>query len=117
MSDFDFANTPKPPYYAVIFSATRTGKGDKDYGAMAARMDELAKTMPGYLGIESIRSTENATITVSYWQDEEAIRNWRIEAEHQVAQEMGKSTWYQHYEIRIAKVERAYAGPPAQSAD
>ncbi|MGI9462440.1 MAG: antibiotic biosynthesis monooxygenase family protein [Aestuariivirgaceae bacterium] len=115
MSGFDFAATPKPPYYAVIFSSQRTGNDPEGYAKMAAKMDELAKTMPGYLGIESIRSAENATITVSYWQDEEAIRNWRTNAEHRIAQEFGKSDWYQHYELRIAKVERAYDGPPTSS--
>ena len=115
MNTFAFANTPKPPYYAVIFSAQRTGKDAEGYGEMAARMDTLATTMPGYLGIESIRSTDDASITVSYWESEEAIRNWRINAEHQIAQKMGKSKWYQHYKLRIAKVERAYAGPPSQS--
>lgn len=116
MSGFAFARTPNPPYYAVIFSSQRTGVDDEGYGKMAARMDELAKTMPGYLGVESIRSAEGQTITVSYWQSEDAIRNWRTNAEHRIAQDTGKSTWYQHYELRIAKVERAYNGPPNPSA-
>ncbi len=115
MSGFAFAKTPKPPYYAVIFSSRRTGKDNQGYAEMAARMDELAATMPGYLGIESIRSADDETITVSYWTDEEAIRNWRTNAEHRLAQDMGKSTWYDHYELRIAKVERAYAGPPEKT--
>ena len=117
MSGFDFASTPKPPYYAVIFSSQRSGKDAEGYAEMAGKMDELAKTMPGYLGIESIRSADDATITVSYWQDEDAIRNWRVNAEHRLAQDMGKSKWYEHYELRIAKVERAYAGPPTQTQD
>ena len=45
MSGFDFAETPEPPYYAVIFSSRRTGQDNAGYAEMAARMDELAKTM------------------------------------------------------------------------
>ena len=41
-----FANTPEPPYYAVIFTAQRTGS-DHGYGAMAERMMELALAQPG----------------------------------------------------------------------
>lgn len=103
-----FAATPKPPYYAVIFASTRS-EGDHGYGAMADRMVELAKSQPGYLGVESARGADGFGITVSYWESLEAIAGWRQHAEHQVAQETGKRIWYSHYELRIAKVERAYS--------
>jgi len=35
------ASTPKPPYYAVIFTSQRT-EGDNGYAEMAAKMLELA---------------------------------------------------------------------------
>ena len=98
---------PEPPYYAVIFSAQRK-EGDNGYSAMAARMDELAKTMPGYLGIESARDEHGFGITVSYWESEEAIANWKRNAEHLEAQRKGRAEWYEHYTVRIAKVDRAY---------
>ena len=75
---------------------------------MAQRMAELARQQPGYLGVESVRGADGFGITVSYWQSEEAIRNWKFQAEHQVAQETGIKNWYEHYELRVAKVERAY---------
>lgn len=102
-----FAQTPKPPYYAVIFSSART-PGDAGYGAMAERMVELAAQQPGYLGVESVRGADGFGITVSYWESEAAIAAWRNQAEHVAAQELGISQWYAHYELRIAKVERAY---------
>ena len=102
-----FAQTPKPPYYAVIFSSART-PGDAGYGAMAERMVELAAQQPGYLGVESVRGADGFGITVSYWEREAAIAAWRNQAEHVAAQELGISQWYAHYELRIAKVERAY---------
>lgn len=101
------AQTPEPPYYAVIFTSQRT-EGDRGYSKMADRMVELAKTMPGYLGVESVRDSTGVGITVSYWKTEEDIRNWKQNAEHLRAQEAGKSIWYSEYALRIAKVERAY---------
>ena len=101
------AQTPEPPYYAVIFTSQRTD-GDRGYSKMADRMVELAKTMPGYLGVESVRDSAGVGITVSYWKTEEDIRNWKQNAEHSRAQETGKSTWYSEYALRVAKVERAY---------
>ncbi|HRK36595.1 MAG TPA: antibiotic biosynthesis monooxygenase [Candidatus Hydrogenedentes bacterium] len=107
MNEASFAETPNPPYYAVIFSAQRA-EGDNGYTAMAARMEELAAEQPGYLGIESARRADGFGITVSYWDSLEAIAAWRANAEHQLAQEEGKRNWYTRFEIRIARVERAH---------
>lgn len=97
------ANTPKPPYYAVIFSSLRTDVNN-GYGEMAARMIELAQQQPGFLGYESAR--DGVGITVSYWESEEAIRNWHANAEHRIAQERGYKEWYSAFRLRVAKVER-----------
>jgi heme-degrading monooxygenase HmoA len=105
-----FATTPKPPYYAVIFTSRRT-REDQGYDETADRMVELAQGMPGYLGIETARGTDGVGITVSYWESEAAIANWKLHAEHRAAQDRGRKQWYEHYELRVAKVERAYSGP------
>jgi heme-degrading monooxygenase HmoA len=101
------ARTPAPPYYAVIFTSLRTD-GDQGYASMAERMVELAAEQPGFLGVESARGSDGLGITVSYWASEEAIAAWRAHAEHRVAQETGRRTWYADYEVRVARVERAY---------
>lgn len=99
------ADTPEPPYYAVIFSTIRT-EGDHGYEEMAEKMAALAATMPGYLGVESAR--KEIGITVSYWQDPESIRNWKYQADHVMARDMGREKWYQSYRLRVARVERQY---------
>lgn len=100
------ANTPKPPYYAVIFTSTRT-EGDNGYSKMAERMEELASQQPGFLGVDSAR--EDVGITVSYWQDLESIKNWKENVEHQEARKQGREKWYDSFSVRIAKVEREYS--------
>lgn len=107
MSADGFARLPAPPYYAVIFSSRRTAD-DQGYETMADRMVELAQVQPGFLGIDSARGADGLGITVSYWASEAAIRAWREQAEYRIAQESGRARWYDHYEIRIARVERAY---------
>lgn len=99
------SNTPKPPYYAVIFTSTRTDVDD-NYGEMANKMVELAQQQDGFLGVESARN--EIGITVSYWRDLDAIKNWREHAEHTVAREKGRKVWYSAFKTRIAKVERDY---------
>lgn len=102
-----FAKLPPPPYYAVVFSSQRR-EGDNGYGAMSDRMVELAQQQPGFLGVESTRGEDGFGITVAYWESEEAIKAWRLHVEHTAAREQGRAQWYRHFELRIAKVERAY---------
>ncbi len=109
MSNY-FATTPVPPYCAVIFTSQRT-PGDGGYEHMAARMAELAPEQPGYLGIESCRGENSVGITVSYWRSEADIAAWKRNAEHSVARQQGREQWYEHFEVRVARIERAYAGP------
>jgi heme-degrading monooxygenase HmoA len=111
-----FAGTPEPPYYAVIFTSTRT-EVDEGYGAMADRMVELAARQPGFLGVESTRGSEGLGITVSYWTSLEAIAAWKAQGEHRVAQSTGHRKWYAHFETRIARVERAYSGPSTPASN
>ena len=99
------AKTPKPPYYAVIFSSLRT-EGDNDYNAMSDHMVELAQQQPGYLGHESAR--DGLGITVSYWKTIEDIKNWKMHAGHLIAQRKGRQQWYTAYKTRICLVERDY---------
>ena len=99
------ASTPKPPYYAVIFTTLRT-EIDEGYDEMAKEMESLAKQQDGYLGIESVRN--EIGITVSYWENIASIINWKNNIEHSIAREKGRTLWYKNYQVRICKVERDY---------
>ncbi|WP_421876975.1 antibiotic biosynthesis monooxygenase family protein [Pacificispira sp.] len=98
-----------PPYFAVIFTAIRTGLDEAEYARTAAMMDEKAATMPGYLGVESTRDLATGLgITVSYWRDEASLLAWKRDVEHTAARDMGRARWYTAYATRIARVEREY---------
>ena len=99
------AKTPRPPYFAVIFTSIRTPEDD-GYAATAAHMEELAGDIPGFLGMETARN--GVGITVSYWQSEESIRAWKRQSDHRMAQQDGRDKWYSQYKVRICKVERDY---------
>jgi heme-degrading monooxygenase HmoA len=100
-----FADTPAPPYYAVIFSSYRT-EIDEGYGEMAKEMVRLARLQPGYLGHESAR--DGLGITISYWENLDAIKHWKANTEHLLAQKYGREKWYSAYKTRIALVQRDY---------
>jgi heme-degrading monooxygenase HmoA len=106
------ADTPEPPYVAVIFTSRRTPAED-GYGETAGRMEALAREQPGFLGIESVRAIAGAGestlgITVSYWATDEAARAWKRVAEHREAQRAGRDRFYEAYSVRVANVTRAY---------
>lgn len=94
--------------YAVIFTSQRTVEDGEGYGNAADRMVELASQQPGYLGVESARGVDGLGITVSYWRSMDDIAAWRRQLEHQAARDQGRARWYSHYELRVARVERAY---------
>ena len=99
------ANTPEPPYYAVVFTSVRTPDDPEGYAETAARMEELASKQPGFLGIESARGEAGVGITVSYWANLEAVRGWGRHAEHLLAQRAGREKWYERFRLRVCRVE------------
>ncbi len=103
----------EPPYYAVIFTTLRAPSSDQGYAQTAAEMVELALGQDGFLGIDSAYS-EGLGVTVSYWRDEAAIAAWKAHGDHQAARQAGRAKWYRAYQLRVAKVERAYGWPGAE---
>ncbi|KAI9013058.1 hypothetical protein BC832DRAFT_277740 [Gaertneriomyces semiglobifer] len=113
------AKTPRPPYYAVIFTSVRhPSHSPSVYSATASAMADLAARQPGYLGAESsYDQTNRVGITVSFWESEEAIREWKQQVDHLAAQKMGKQAFYKMYRVRVAKVEREYGWDTMTVAD
>jgi len=95
--------------FAVIFTAV-TGQQDQEYAQTVARMRELA--FANYGCLEFIAVTEGKQeIAISYWNSEEDIRRWRSDAEHTLAQELGRARWYESYRVEVVAVRRSYAHP------
>lgn len=93
------------PYYAVIFTSTQK-ENIEGYGDMSEKMEHLAKQQLGFIGMDSARN--QIGITVSYWESLEAIKNWKQQTDHLLAQQKGQQDWYSWYNVRICKVEREY---------
>lgn len=101
------ATTPDPPYFAVIFSTVRNEQPGDQYDQTSVAMMNLAAQQPGFLGVETAHA--DIGITVSYWTDEESIAAWKRDADHAFAQYEGRARWYDAYELRVARVERAHS--------
>jgi heme-degrading monooxygenase HmoA len=103
----DPSATPSPPYYACIFTSRRDEQPGDGYTETAERMFELAQGQPGFLGFDTARA-DGLGITVCYWESEAAITAWKAATEHAAAQREGRARRYESYEVRVARVERAY---------
>ena len=97
------ANTPKPPYYAVIFSSQHTKNKWEEYEEKSAKMVALAKESPGFLGVEFVRDENGFGITSVYWKDKESIDIWRHNEEHNKVKKRGRSIWYEKYFFTYCK--------------
>jgi heme-degrading monooxygenase HmoA len=98
------SKTPKPPYYAVIFTSIRT-IGENNYDEISAEMAKLSGEQAGFLGMEHAASN-GLSITVCYWNSLEAIAVWRENSAHKLAQQKGYEEFYEAFATRICKVER-----------
>jgi heme-degrading monooxygenase HmoA len=102
--------------YAVIFASQRSRPADGStpaadgYAEVADRMVELASRQPGFVALESARDAAGFGITVSYWSDRASIQAWRDEAEHRVAQRLGRERFYESFHLVVAELvdERSF---------
>jgi heme-degrading monooxygenase HmoA len=93
--------------YAVIFRA-RIGQQDEQYGEMVARLRELAFERYGCRDFVAV-TEGNQEIAISYWDDEDAIRRWKADPEHALAQQRGRDGWYEGYTVQVVEVRREYS--------
>lgn len=95
-------------YYAVIFTSKKSNTDD-GYDEMSEQMVTLAKKQKGFISLESVRDSSGNGITISYWESLDDISAWKNNTEHLKAQNLGQTKWYEHYKVRICKVEREYS--------
>ena len=98
----------EPPYYVAVFSTVRTEE-QTDYAETNARMEEIVRDIPGFLGMDSAQTPGGLGISVAYFRDAEALTQWRTHTEHRAAQQRGREQWYESYTLHVGKVERSHS--------
>lgn len=96
--------------YAVLFEVVPKAEGKAEYLELAAQLRPLLEGQPGFISIERFQSLveQNKLLSLSYWDSEAAIADWKAQMNHQLAQQQGKARLFDTYRIRVAKVEREY---------
>ena len=95
---------------AVIFEFTPVDGRFADYKALAEGLAEDVRNSDGFISIERFESISNKGkfVSLSFWRDEEAVRNWRNLQKHREAQKKGRGGIFASYRLRVAQVMRDY---------
>lgn len=109
---------PKPPKVVVIFEVKPKKEGIDEYLRLAASLKtELAK-MDGLVSIErfSSLSEEGKLLSLSFWENEEAVTKWRNHMAHRMSQKKGHDSLFESYRISVAPVIREYTNTDRHQA-
>jgi heme-degrading monooxygenase HmoA len=90
----------------VAFRSKLTGAAGDDYARMAAAMEALARSFPGFVDFKDYRAGDGERLTLVWWQDAETLQAWAADARHRVAQATGRERWYEYYKMDVAEITR-----------
>ena len=95
---------------AIIFESQPHPDKKDAYLELAARMRPLAEAIDGFISVERFESISNPgkIVSLSFWRDEEAVRQWRNVEEHRRTQAAGRKSIFADYRLRVAQVLRDY---------
>ncbi|WP_105720152.1 antibiotic biosynthesis monooxygenase family protein [Cronobacter dublinensis] len=96
---------------AVLFEAQALPQAQQRYFDLAAGLKPLLANAPGFIDLERFQSlaAPDRFLSLSWWESEEAVRQWKGNLMHQAAQQEGKERIFAHYRIRVAQVLRDYS--------
>ena len=95
---------------AVIFEVEVAPARKQDYLDIAAELRPLLEQVDGFLSVERFQSLTHPEklLSLSFFRDEEAVRNWRNLSQHRSAQRRGRDGIFADYRLRVAGVIRDY---------
>ena len=95
---------------AVIFEVWPAEGRASEYFDLAAGLRAELERMDGFISIERFESltSPGKFLSLSFWRDEEAVKNWRNLDDHRRAQAKGRGGVFRDYRLRVAAVLRDY---------
>jgi heme-degrading monooxygenase HmoA len=77
-----------------------------EYVALVDRMEELARTMPGYISHKGFSADDGERVTIVEFEHEEGLRAWRTNPEHMAAQKLARQKYYTEYHVQVCTLDR-----------
>jgi heme-degrading monooxygenase HmoA len=96
---------------AVIFEVFPFDRHRQRYLDIAAQLREQLSSIPGFISIERFQSLtdDKKVLSLSFWENEEAVAAWRKLESHRTAQALGHDELFRDYRICVASVVRDYS--------
>jgi heme-degrading monooxygenase HmoA len=95
---------------AVIFEVVPHPDQRDAYLAAAAGLRAQLEAMDGFVSVERFESLTQPgkLLSLSFWRDEDAVRQWRNLPDHRNVQRAGREHIFAGYRLRVASVLRDY---------
>ena len=100
----------------TLFRSRLRPEHEKEYAQWATRMHDLASKMPGFLSIKVFTAADGERVSIVEFESEETMREWREQADHRQAQELGRKLFYSEYRIQVCQPIRDYSFPKKTGA-
>jgi heme-degrading monooxygenase HmoA len=95
----------------VLFRNRLSKQAGDEYESWADEILALAREMPGYVDFRAYVADDGERIAISWWRDDDSVANWREQARHRVAQQLGRDRFYDEYWVEVAQVVRESRHP------
>ena len=95
---------------AVIFELQPQPGAPQRYFDLAASLRPALEASDGFISVERFESLARPGhfLSLSFWRDEAAVRQWRCQGQHRGAQQEGRDAVLADYRLRVAAVVRDY---------
>lgn len=95
---------------AVIFEVLPAPGKQAEYFCLASELKPKLSQIEGFISVERFQSmtTPGKVLSLSFWRDEEAVKEWRNTGLHRAAQTKGRDGVFDNYRLRVAHVLRDY---------
>lgn len=102
----------------VLFEVTIKEDRMDSYLSMARKLKDDLEKAKGFIRSERFSSliNERKLLSLSVWESEEAIEEWRNQQQHRKSQQQGRDSIFESYRITVASPIRAYTDKERQEA-
>ncbi len=103
---------------AIIFEVQPADGEKQHYLDLAASLRAELEQIDGFISVERFQSLTDPMkmLSLSFFRDEEAVRQWRNLPSHRATQAKGRNGVFANYRLRVAHVLRDYGLNERQEA-
>jgi heme-degrading monooxygenase HmoA len=89
----------------TVFRSRLRPEAGAAYEEMSARMLKMARSMPGFVEAKTFSAGDDERLTLVIFEDRATQEAWRDHPEHRAAQELGRTTFYDAFDLLVGEIE------------